>query len=78
MIIGIMTLFDNLNYGATLQAYALQTVIRGMGYECEDIDYVREVNDPTPAQVNRLAVLKRKAEQFFHYNAYNKFFLKYI
>ena len=37
--VGIMTFLHNGNYGSTLQAYALQRVIREMGYECEDIDY---------------------------------------
>lgn len=43
-IIGIMTLFFNINYGATLQALALQKVVNGIGYECEDIWYYREIN----------------------------------
>lgn len=43
-LIGIMTLFFNINYGATLQACSLQKVINEMGYECEDIWYYREIN----------------------------------
>lgn len=42
--IGIMTLFFNINYGATLQAYSLQKVLNEMGYECEDIWYYREID----------------------------------
>ena len=37
--VGILTFLHNGNYGSSLQAYALQRVIREMGYECEDIDY---------------------------------------
>ena len=37
--IGILTFLYNGNYGSSLQAYALQRVIRGMGYDCEHIDY---------------------------------------
>ena len=37
--IGIITFLHNENYGSSLQAYALQRVIRGMGYDCEHIDY---------------------------------------
>ena len=38
--IGIITEFYNsMNYGATLQAYALRKVISGKGYSCEQIRY---------------------------------------
>jgi len=37
--IGVMTFLHNGNYGSTLQAYALQRVLRDMGHECEHIDY---------------------------------------
>ena len=37
--IGIMTFLHNGNYGSSLQAYALQRVIRNMGHDCEHIDY---------------------------------------
>ncbi len=35
-----MTMHKVINYGSALQAYALQKVIRGMGYNAEIIDYV--------------------------------------
>ena len=37
--IGIMTFLHNNNYGSSLQAYALQRVIREMGFEAEHLDY---------------------------------------
>ena len=37
--VGIMTFLRNGNYGSSLQAYALQRVVRGMGHEAETIDY---------------------------------------
>ena len=37
--VGIITFLHNENYGSSLQAYALQRVIREMGYDCEHIDY---------------------------------------
>ncbi|MBQ8072160.1 MAG: polysaccharide pyruvyl transferase family protein [Clostridia bacterium] len=37
--IGIMTFLHNGNYGSSLQAYALQRVVREMGYDCEHMDY---------------------------------------
>lgn len=39
--IGVITLFDNNNFGAALQAYALQYVLKKYGHECEDISYSR-------------------------------------
>ena len=37
--IGVMTFLHNDNYGSTLQAWALQHVLRSMGLEAEHIDY---------------------------------------
>ena len=38
--VGVMTFLHNDNYGSSLQAYALQRVIRELGHECEHIDYL--------------------------------------
>ena len=37
--IGVLTFLHNGNYGSSLQAYALQRVLREMGHDCEHIDY---------------------------------------
>jgi len=37
--VGILTFHRALNYGAVLQAYALQCCLKGMGAECDVIDY---------------------------------------
>ena len=37
--VGILTFLHNDNYGSTLQAYALQRVIRELGHEAEHLDY---------------------------------------
>ncbi len=37
--VGILTFLHNGNYGSSLQAYALQRVIRELGYDCEHMDY---------------------------------------
>ena len=37
--VGIITFLHNENYGSTLQAYALQRVIREAGHTCEHLDY---------------------------------------
>ena len=40
MNIGILTFHNALNFGATLQAYALLTFLKNRGYECEVINYI--------------------------------------
>lgn len=37
--IGIITYYRNNHYGSALQSYALQTIIKDMGYQCENIRY---------------------------------------
>ncbi|MBN2513668.1 MAG: polysaccharide pyruvyl transferase family protein [Sedimentisphaerales bacterium] len=37
--VGIISYYKTINYGSVLQAYALQTTIRKMGYGCEHIRY---------------------------------------
>ncbi len=39
MKVGILTYHNAINYGAVLQAYALQQVVKKLGVECEIIDY---------------------------------------
>lgn len=40
MRVGILTMYhENYSYGGLLQAYALQQVVKNMGYECEQITY---------------------------------------
>ena len=43
--VGVMSFLHNDNYGSTLQAYALQRVIREAGHECEHIDYQPDRNE---------------------------------
>ena len=37
--VGVLTFLHNHNYGSSLQAYALQRVIREMGHDCVHLDY---------------------------------------
>ena len=37
--VGVITFLHNDNYGSSLQAYALQRVIRELGHECHHLDY---------------------------------------
>lgn len=39
MKVGILTYHNAINYGAVLQAYALQNTVAGLGMDCEIIDY---------------------------------------
>ena len=45
MRIGIMTFLHNSNYGSSLQAYALQRVLREMGHDAEHLDYQPDRNE---------------------------------
>lgn len=39
MKISLLTFLNNYNYGSTLQAYALQEAVKGLGYEPRHLDY---------------------------------------
>lgn len=39
MKVGILTWYRGANYGARAQSYALQQILKGMGYEVYMIDY---------------------------------------
>ena len=43
--VGVMTFLHNDNYGSSLQAYALQRVIREAGHKCAHIDYQPDRNE---------------------------------
>lgn len=45
MRIGIMTFLHNSNYGSSLQAYALQRVLRELGHDAEHLDYQPDRNE---------------------------------
>ena len=40
MKVALLSFHNAFNYGAALQAYALQSTVEDMGVECEYIDYV--------------------------------------
>ena len=44
--IGIITIHSDLNYGAALQAYALNQYLRNQGYDSEIINYIKIPNHP--------------------------------
>lgn len=68
--VGIITFHAAHNYGSVLQAYALQNVIKGMGVECEIINF------RTEAQKDQYRPLtKRKGLKYIIKNAY--FLLNY-
>ncbi len=61
MKLGILTFVNTTNYGASLQAYALQQVIAREGHECEIIGYTcRKVNEShSPQNAARKKGIKR-------------------
>ena len=40
--VGLITYHKSYNYGAMLQVYATQYIIKKMGYDCKIIDYVNK------------------------------------
>lgn len=54
---GILTFFDAKNYGAALQAFALQRVIKDIGYESEFIRFIEEKRE-LPDQMDWSAYLR--------------------
>ena len=58
-----MTLYRNNNYGAVLQAYALQSYIKKYWPDCETINYYREINGkarkPRPILINSIISILR-------------------
>ncbi len=59
MKIGILTFHRAHNYGAVLQCYALQEVLKGMGHEVEVIDYRQAVIEKAYNHWNMLTLMKR-------------------
>lgn len=78
MKIGILTFHNAYNYGAVLQAYALQTFLEKNGNEVEIIDYRNEEVERS-YQLFRLRSIPRKsAKRFFYYWIVNIYrFIKY-
>ena len=61
MKIGIMTLFhDNYNYGAVLQAYALQKAIEKLGHNAEILDYDRTAEPIDPVDNSIFSKIRKK------------------
>ena len=63
--VGIITLYSNNNFGAALQAYALQYSLKKNGFDCEDINYRRDM--PTASRNNYIInILHRVRMLVFH------------
>lgn len=70
--VGIITLlYKNYNYGAILQAYALQKAVEKLGHKAEIINYDRRVE--TIDSVN-LSISKKIKQKLFSINSYGDFF----
>ena len=77
--IGIVTFHRALNYGANLQAFALNSYVNQMGYDCEIIDlYPNNVGRPSKKFVRRLlgsakrVLLSYKDKKFRRFNKFQK------
>lgn len=74
MKIGILTFHRVINYGALLQAYALNKKIRDIGFECEDIDYTaKKIKDfYNPFKISKFSDFKDLALYLLNYNSYKR------
>ena len=65
MKIGIITFHRAVNYGAVLQAYALQHALEGLGAQAEILDYrnryIESCYDPYSLKGNKLKALAKIA-----------------
>ena len=59
MKVGVITRHAITNYGSLLQAYATQTAVEEMGFECEIIDYIRSDES---YRTHEKTLLRRKPE----------------
>ncbi len=85
MRIGILTFHRAVNYGAVLQAYALNKSIKDMGHDCDIIDYkcdkIENVVSPFAGFRNGDNWIKSFIQMFFRIRknkAFNSFIKKYI
>ena len=60
--VGIITMHKVINFGSALQAYALQQVVRGLGYDVELIDY----KFPPQKKVGVITKIKRYSGKYFN------------
>ena len=69
MKIGILTFVNTANYGASLQAYALQQVVNSRGHECEIISYMNEdvIKAHDPKEVFKRRGLKKVIAPYLFY-----------
>lgn len=65
-MIGLLTFHKVTNYGAVLQAYALQTVIKQLGYESEYVDFTYNPSNgcSSASQKNHFTKLKKLKHPF--------------
>lgn len=72
MKFGILTFFNENNYGAVLQAYALQQRICSAGYENEFIDYINHFPSKNSKQNNRIVKYVCKIRILLNFYKYLK------
>jgi hypothetical protein len=60
MKLALLTFHDAANYGAVLQAYALQAFLEGQGHECEYLDYRNEHRRNQYDMLHHIAASLRK------------------
>lgn len=73
MKIGIVTFVKADNYGAELQAYALQEKLNKMGYDAEVLDLEKEQGVMSSSKRNIYISLKNRIRYYGFWRGCNKF-----
>lgn len=76
MKVGILTFHNAINYGAVLQTYATQEILKSLGYEAEVIDYHNKAIDSAYRGFDFKLMPKRNPKRFIKYLIYSLRFRK--
>lgn len=74
--VGIITTHYAANYGAILQAYALQNIIQSLGYDCEIIDFRPNIDVYGRKYIFRelnLKIIFHNIQRIFHFKYLSRF-----
>ena len=63
--IGIVTVYGNINFGSNLQSFALQTILKRLGYDSENIRLLHSSRRNRFLQINRFYIKYFLYETFF-------------
>jgi len=78
MSVGILTIHAAHNYGAMLQAYALQAFLRSEGYDARIIHYYTEATERSNKRIRRISSVRDLLMQLATLALFRKFIRRYM